>query len=63
MPVHTAKVVLALAGVVVFLSGTRFGLPWLRWAGIALVAIAWLLRFYRPSGPRPSVTTPSEVSQ
>lgn len=62
MPVHTAKVVLALAGVVVFLSGTRLGLPWLRWAGIVLVIIAWLLRFYRPPGSRQAVITPSEES-
>lgn len=48
MPVHTAKLVLVLTGVGVFFTGTRFELPWLRWAGIVLVAIAWLLRFYRP---------------
>lgn len=60
MPVHTAKIVLAVAGVLVYLSGTRFGLPWLKWAGIVLVAIAWLLRFYRPAGPRQTVNTPSE---
>ena len=60
MPVHTAKIVLALVGVAVFFAGTRVGFPWLRWAGIALVAIAWLLRFYRPAGPRHSVTSPSE---
>ena len=63
MPVHTAKIVLALTGVLVYLSGTRFGFPWLNYAGIVLVAIAWLLRFYRPSGPRRPVTTPSEDSQ
>ncbi|MBX3132964.1 MAG: hypothetical protein KF689_06210 [Gemmatimonadaceae bacterium] len=44
---HTAKLVLALAGVLVFFVGAKLGLEWLRWAGIALVAIAWFLRFYR----------------
>jgi hypothetical protein len=48
IPIHTAKLLLALVGVAVFLAASRFGLPWLRWAGIALVTIAWLLRFYRP---------------
>lgn len=51
IPVHTAKIVLALAGVLVFFVGARLGLEWLRWAGIALVAIAWFLRFYRRASP------------
>lgn len=48
MPVHTAKAVLAVTGAVVFFVGAKFGLPWLRWSAIGLVAIAWLLRFYQP---------------
>lgn len=63
MPVQTAKVVLALVGLAVFFAGTRTGFGWLRWAGIALVAIAWLLRFYRPSRPMSDVTTSSEEIQ
>lgn len=48
MSVHTAKIVLALTGVIVFFVGAKFGLPWLRWSAIGLVASAWLLRFYQP---------------
>lgn len=44
-PVSIAKLVLALAGIVVFLLGIRFGSDLLRWTGTALVVIAWLLRF------------------
>lgn len=40
-----AKVTLAVAGVVVFLIGIRSGQELLRWLGIGLVAVAWLLRF------------------
>jgi hypothetical protein len=47
IPLHSAKIVLALTGLLVFFAATRMGLPWLRWAGIGLVAAAWLLRFYR----------------
>lgn len=52
MPIHTAKIVLALAGVLVFFAGAKTDFTWLRWSGIALVSIAWLLRFYRPSDKR-----------
>jgi hypothetical protein len=48
MPVHVAKLVLAMAGLLAFLAGTQTDFAWLRWSGIALVAIAWMLRFYRP---------------
>lgn len=47
MPVHRAKIVLAMAGLLVFFTGAKLGFDWLRWAGIALVAAAWLLRFYK----------------
>ena len=63
MPVHVAKLVLAGVGLLVFLAGTRVDFPWLRWSGIALVAIAWLLRFYRPSRPAPDVHSSPEDSR
>ncbi len=63
MSVQQAKIVLAMVGLVVFFAGTRTQFGWLRWSGIALVAIAWLLRFYRPSRPSTDVHTPSEDSQ
>ena len=50
MNVTRGKLVLALAGVMVFFVSTRTGLDVLRWIGIGLVAVAWLLRFVRPRG-------------
>lgn len=44
-PVAIAKLALALAGIVVFLVGIRIGMPMIRWTGIGLVVVAWLLRF------------------
>lgn len=52
MPVHVAKLIFSLAGITAFFIGTRTDFAWLRWSGIALVAIAFLLRFYRPSDKR-----------
>lgn len=52
MPIHVAKIVLAMVGLLVFFTGAKFGFGWLRWAGIALVAAAWLLRFYKGSAQR-----------
>lgn len=52
IPVHTAKTILTLTGVALFLAGSRTEFVWLRWSGIGLVAIAFLLRFYRPSDKR-----------
>jgi hypothetical protein len=43
-----AKVVLALAGLVLFGVGVRLERTELRWAGLAVVVAAWLLRFVRP---------------
>jgi hypothetical protein len=43
--VQLAKLMLAVAGIVVFLFGIRTGLDVLRWTGIVLVAAAFLLRF------------------
>ena len=40
-----AKIALALVGVVVFFVGVRTESETLRWVGIALAAVAWLLRF------------------
>lgn len=61
--VSISKLVLALAGIVVFLLGIRFGDALLRWTGTALVVIAWLLRFAdRTSAPsrRGQTTAPTE---
>lgn len=50
-PVQIAKVVLALAGLSVFLLGVQNGQDLLRWIGISLVVVAWLLRFIKPKTP------------
>jgi hypothetical protein len=53
-----AKIALALAGLVLFGAGVRLERTELRWAGLAVVMAAWLLRFVRPGnageseGPR-----------
>lgn len=39
-----AKLVVALVGIAVFGTGIRMEEPTWRWIGIALVAVAWLLR-------------------
>jgi protein-S-isoprenylcysteine O-methyltransferase Ste14 len=57
---HQAKLALALAGLLVFFTGAKLGLGWLRWAGIALVAAAWLLRFYTGRAIGPTAPTSSE---
>lgn len=49
--VQVAKVVMALAGLAVFLTGVRLGQDLFRWIGIGLVAVAWLLRFLKPKTP------------
>ncbi len=46
-----AKLVMVGAGLVVFLAGVRLELPGVRWVGIGLVAVAFLLRF-APAGDR-----------
>ena len=51
----TAKLVIAAVGVAVFLTGARLGMQPVRWIGIALVAVAFLLRFI---GSRPTGTAP-----
>lgn len=52
-----AKVTLALAGLVVFLTGIRSGQELLRWLGIGLVAAAWLLRYFGRGDPMHSQST------
>ena len=44
-PMTTAKVALALAGILVWGMGVRLANPSLRWIGIGLIAAAVLLRF------------------
>lgn len=41
----TAKLVIAAVGVAVFLTGVRLEIDPVRWIGIGLVAVAFLLRF------------------
>ena len=50
----TAKLVIAAVGLAVFLTGVRLELVIVRWIGIALVAVAFLLRFIgRGTAPTP----------
>jgi protein-S-isoprenylcysteine O-methyltransferase Ste14 len=46
--VQSAKVVLAVAGLAVFMLGVQNGQDILRYVGISLVVVAWLLRFIKP---------------
>jgi hypothetical protein len=52
-PISIAKLALTLAGIVVFLLGIQAGNAMLRWTGIGLVAMAFLLRFADRPGARP----------
>ena len=45
----TAKITLALAAAILFGLGIRTDMPALRWAAIAFLAIAVLLRFFDKS--------------
>lgn len=47
----TAKLALALCGLLLFGAGIRTGSEALRWAAIACVAVAWLLRFWKTPPP------------
>jgi len=51
-PFMTAKIALALAAAVLFGLGIRNDNPALRWAAIAFLAIAVLLRFFDKSRTR-----------
>jgi hypothetical protein len=42
-----AKLVLALAGVLIVILADRFGVPWLSWLGLGLVLAAFFLRFWQ----------------
>jgi hypothetical protein len=46
-PLTLAKVVLAIAGLAVFAFGVRPDNPGVRFVGIGLVAVAFLLRFVK----------------
>ncbi len=43
----TVKIALALSGLAVFGVGLRLNQAALRWTGIAIVAVAWVLRFWK----------------
>lgn len=45
--VQIAKVVLALAGIAVFMIGVQKGQDLVRYIGIGLVVVAWLMRFIK----------------
>ena len=45
-PMTTAKLTLALIAAILFAYGARNDVPVLRWAAIAFLAIAVLLRFF-----------------
>lgn len=51
------KLSLALSGIILFGASIRFEMPALRWAGLACVAVAWLLRFRKPPAPRDGTTS------
>lgn len=59
--VQLAKLMLAVAGIVVFLFGIRTGLDVLRWTGIVLVAAAFLLRFVGRAGN--GISSPTAQSE
>ena len=46
-PVTIAKLALALGGMVTFAIGIRYDHALVRWTGIGLVAVAWMLRFVK----------------
>lgn len=50
-PRTTIKLALALAGLLSFGAGIRFENNVFRWTGIGLVAVAWLLRFWKAPPP------------
>ena len=47
----TIKISLSLSGILLFLVSIRFEVPAVRWAALACVAVAWLLRFRKPDAP------------
>jgi hypothetical protein len=51
-PITTAKITLAVAAAILFGLGIRNDAPPLRWAAIAFLAIAVVLRFFDKSRER-----------
>ncbi|MDP1891153.1 MAG: hypothetical protein Q8K55_09690 [Gemmatimonadaceae bacterium] len=49
----TIKIALVLAGIALFGVSVRFNAEAYRWAGIALVAVALLLRFWKEPPEQP----------
>jgi len=49
--ITVAKIALALAGVGMFAYGVRSEDSLVRWIGIALVVVAFLLRFFKTTRP------------
>lgn len=49
-----AKIALVLSGILTFGTGIRTQNNSARWAGIALVAVAWVLRFAAPRAQSPA---------
>lgn len=47
----TVKLVMTLVGIGVFGAGIRWDQAGVRWAGIAVVAAAWVLRFAKRDRP------------
>ena len=45
------KIVLVAVGLLVFAWGVRTGVSAVRWVGIGLVFVAWVLRFWRKPMP------------
>ena len=51
-PLLAAKLALVAGGIATFGVGIRVDNVWIRWAGIGIVAIVWILRFAKR--PRPA---------
>ena len=51
-PLTVAKVTIAVVGLLVFGYGIRVDSAAIRWAGVAVVAVAAALRFVKPRPPR-----------
>lgn len=51
-PLTMVKLALAVAGLLIFGYGIRSDQPLVRWVGLAVVGVAFLLRFVAPSERR-----------
>jgi hypothetical protein len=49
-PITIAKLALAFSGLATFAIGIRIDHAIIRWTGIGLVAVAWMLRFVKDQG-------------